>query len=272
MEEFNLKKLIFSGKTLVMAHRGDQSVAPENTMLSFKNAARNEIDFIESDVRMTKDRKLILFHDDCLERTTSKTGRISDFTLEELMQIDLAENFSPDNNGTFPYRGKNFTVVTVEDVLKAFPGKYFNLDIKDCDPFVPEELGRIIQKCGMEKNVIIASFEKDQLLLFRRLYPDILTSAVRSEVKLFLIGVKTGLLPLFMLFKKIRYSAFQVPEISDSTRVVTPGFVKAAHKYKIAVHVWTVNEVTDMKRLLSMGVDGIFTDYPDRLINLLKEN
>ena len=101
-------------RPLVMAHRGDQTVSPENTLLALKNATMLEIDFIETDIRLTKDNELILFHDGTLDRTSNVSGPLRDFTLEELKDVDLGYRFTLDGGKTFPCRGKKWRVVPLK--------------------------------------------------------------------------------------------------------------------------------------------------------------
>jgi len=114
-----------------MAHRGDQTVSPENTIVSLKNAVLLEIDVVETDIRLTKDNELVLFHDETLDRTTDVRGLIIDYTLEELRTVDLGYSFTLDNGKTFPCRGKGYRIVTLREAFERFPTMKFNLDIQN---------------------------------------------------------------------------------------------------------------------------------------------
>ena len=129
-----------------MAHRGDSASAPENTLLSLRKAVEIGVDFVETDVRLTKDDELVLFHDDDLIRTTGVSGAIRDKTLDELKQIDFGNLFTTDDGVTNPYRGKGHTIVTLEEAFKAFPETKMNLDIKDKDLHAPELLANSIRE------------------------------------------------------------------------------------------------------------------------------
>ena len=134
------------GRPLIMAHRGESENTPENTMLALEAAESIGVDVLESDVRLTKDDRLVLFHDDDMERTTGKTGKIREYTLEELREIDFGYAFTPDGGATFPFRGKGHSIVTLQEAFERFPETVFNLDIKDTFPSAPMELARIISQ------------------------------------------------------------------------------------------------------------------------------
>jgi len=250
-----------------MAHRGDQTVSPENTLISLKNAALLELDVIETDVRMTKDRELILFHDETLDRTTNVKGRVIEYTLDELQKIDLGYWFTLDGGKTFPARGKKWSVVTLKQAFELFPDILFNLDIKNEEPEASELLAKIIKEYGRERKVMVGSFHHKQIKYFRRLMPEVLTSASPKEVRTFLIALKFHL----EKFLNPNYAAFQVPVSYNSTKIVTPRFVKAAHEKNIAVHVWVVNDRLTMEYLIKTGVDGIFTDDVWLLMEVLQD-
>jgi len=252
-----------------MAHRGDSAAAPENTLLSLRRAVEIGVDFLETDVRLTKDEELVLFHDDNLERTTGEKGTIRDRTLDELKQIDLGSKFTLDDGETFPYRGKGHTISTLSEAFEAFPEMPFNIDIKDEDFQAPEKLATAIKEHGRENSVLVASFHDVQAYRFRKIMPSVVTSGCPSEVTRFVFALKMRVLRLFT--RKCQYEAFQVPMKYGRIKVVDPRFVKATHDRNIAVHVWTINDRAEMEYLINLGVDGIFTDEPALLRDVLLE-
>lgn len=257
------------GRPLIMAHRGESGNIPENTILALEAAVKIGVDVLESDVRFTKDNIPILFHDDDLERTTGVSGSVRDKTLDELLQIDLGYTFTTDIGQTYPFRGKGLRVVTLTEALGRFPDTILNLDIKDTFRKAPEEVARVLQENQRSEKIMIASFHPRQLKRFREKAPMIPTSAHPNEIRNFVIGVRMRSMRFFV--RSVAYKAFQVPEWSGSLQIVTPRFVAAAHERDIAVHVWTINNREDMERLLSMEVNGIFTDYPALLREVLSE-
>ncbi len=251
-----------------MAHRGDQTVSPENSLLALKNASLLEIDYIETDIRMTKDHELILFHDETLDRTTNVSGRIIDYTLDQLLEeVDLGYRFTLDQGKTFPARAKNWRVVTLRQAFQLFPDMKFNLDIKNEDPKAPHLLTELIQEFQREDSILVGSFHHDQITRLRKLLPNVPTAASPKEVKNFLIRHKIRI-NKFIIPK---YFALQVPIHYNGRRVVTRNFVKDAHNRNIAVHVWTINDRPSMEWLINIKIDGIFTDDPWLLLETLQE-
>jgi len=254
-------------RPLVMGHRGDQTVSPENTLLALKNAALLELDVIETDIRMTKDNELILFHDETLDRTTNKTGPVKSYTLDELNQVDLGYSFTLDDGKSFPARGQNWKVVTLRQAFDLFPEMRFNLDIKDVDPIAPDLLAKVIKEYSRENSILVGSFHHFQIKKFRKILPHVHTSASPQEVRRFLT-FQTLFLERIITPS---YSAFQVPISHQNRTIVTKRFVTAAHAKNIAVHVWVVNDRLSFEYLIRLGVDGIFTDDPWLLLEVLQE-
>lgn len=256
-------------RPLIMAHRGDSENTPENTMLALEAAVSIGVDVLESDVRLTKDDEIVLFHDEDLERTTGVTGTIRSHTLDELLQIDFGYNFTPDKGLTFPFRDNGLKVVTLQEAFERFPEMIFNLDIKDTVPSAPMELSRVLSHMKRSDAVIVGSFHDSQLERFRELMPSVLTSAHPGEVKRFVLNSKFSL-PRIKT-QDIQYRAFQVPIKSGPLTVVTKKFVRKAHEKNLVVHVWTINDEETMNYLLDLGVDGIFTDKPVLLRKVLQK-
>jgi len=248
-----------------MAHRGESGNIPENTMLALESAVKIGVDVVESDVHLTKDDVLVLFHDEDLKRTTGVEGTVRERTLEELLEIDLGYTFTPDDGKTYPYRNQGLHIITLQEAFERFPDTVFNLDIKDTFPSAPEELASLLKQQGRETSVVIASFHDGQIERFRELMPEVPTSAHPTEVRNFVLNTKIGLPRI--RHEEIQYKAFQVPVKSGPLTVVSKKFVKKAHKFDLAVHVWTINDSTTMNYLIDLGIDGIFTDNP----NLMKE-
>ena len=254
-------------RPLVMAHRGGAGLWPENTLHSFERAVDLGVDVLETEIHSTADNILVLMHDNTVDRTTNGSGPISAFTLEELQTLDAGYNWSADGGQTFPFRGSGITVPTLEELFTALPTVHINIDIKQEKPSLLGSLCETIRTFDMVDRVMVASFSSKVLKAFRRVCPEVATSAGTGEVALF-YGM--NLVFLGGVYRSA-FQAFQIPEYSSGLRVLTKRFVKTAHSLNLPVHVWTINETADMQRLLDLGVDGIVTDYPDRLISLLRE-
>ena len=255
-------------KFLVIAHRGGPSLGPESTLYTFRKAVKLGVDVLEMDVRSTRDGQLIILHDDTVSRTTNATGPAQNYTLVDLKKLDAAHRWSPDNGQTFPLRNKGVQIPTLPEVFEAFPQTKLNLEIKEARSSTIQSLCRLIRDHQMTSNVVVASFDTDSLKEFRRLCPQVATSAGASEARLF-FGLQKAYL-------EAAYSpdaqVLQVPETLGDLRIVNKRFIDAAHARNMRVQVWLANDVTSMQRLLELGVDGIMTDYPQRLMEVLKKH
>lgn len=253
---------------LVIAHQGGDGVWPGNTLFAFQHAVEMGVDIIETDIRQTRDGVLVISHDESVDGKSNGIGRVSDLTYAELQTLDAAYNWSPEDGPTFPYRGQGVTYVSLEDVFKAFPNMRFNIDMKQSDPPIYASFCDLIRKYKMQEKVVAASFSHQTITEFRKLCPEVTTSADESDTRIF----------VFMNFAYLSrwfspdFNVFQVPTESSGITIMTPHFVRAAHARNVRVDVWTIDDPLEMKRLLDMGVDGIISDRPDLLMELLGRN
>ncbi|HEX8474920.1 MAG TPA: glycerophosphodiester phosphodiesterase [Pyrinomonadaceae bacterium] len=252
-------------RPLVIAHRGGAGLWPENTAYAFEHAKAAGVDVIEMDVRSTSDGVPVVIHDATVDRTTDGNGRVADKTLGQLKALDAGYRWSADGGRSFPVRGKGITVPTVEEVFTSLRDMRFIIEPKPDVRSPVEPLCRAIREHGMSDRIIVGSFNQTILDEFRQTCPGVATSASPAEVSKFLALYKAGLSTSY----SPTMQALQVPENAAGLHVLSRGFVEAAHERNLAVHAWTVNEASVMSRLLDMGVDGIMTDYPDRLMTLL---
>jgi glycerophosphoryl diester phosphodiesterase len=252
-------------RPLVIAHRGGAGLWPENTLYAFEHARALGVDMIETDVHSTVDGVLVLMHDATVDRTTDGTGRINEMTLAELKKLDAGYRFSTDGMKTFPQRGRGLTVPTLEEVFAELPEMRFTIEPKQELPSLAKPLSSIIREKGMTNKIFIGSFRQTVLDEFRKECPEIATSASPVEVSEFMNRSKAVRDDAY----RPAMRALQVPEYAVGMRVLSKDFVEAAHARNLQVHAWTVNETSAMSRLIEFGVDGLMTDYPDRLISLL---
>lgn len=253
-------------KPLAMAHRGGEGLWPPNTLYAFEQAVALGVDVLEMDIHSTADGVLVVRHDPTVDSTTNGSGAIRDMSLEEIKALDAGFTWTVDGGRTYPYRGQGITIPTLEEVLAAFPKMRFNIDIKPEDPAVVLRFCRLLRIYQRLDQVMVGSFYDHQLYRFRQLCPEVATAAGVAETRLF---VYLNLAFLGAVFQP-HAQAFQIPEYGGGLRLVTERFVRAAHAHHMEVHVWTVDQEEDMRRLLDWGVDGIFTDYPDRLMKVLE--
>ncbi|UCF90637.1 MAG: glycerophosphodiester phosphodiesterase [Desulfobacterales bacterium] len=250
---------------LVIAHRGGRGLGPEGTLYTFQRAVRMGADVLEMDLRRTRDGTLVLLHDPTVERTTNGTGEVRNFALAALQKLDAGYRWTPDNGRTFPLRGKSLTIPTLAEVFAAFPKTRMNIEIKDAQPSTVKSFCRMIQAHDKTEQVLVASFDAGPLKQFRAECPDVATSAAGAEAFFFNGLQKVRLEAVYAP----EAEALQVPAHYGNQPVVTPRLVAAAHARNLRIHVWTVNDAARMRHFLELGVDGIITDYPDRLLNLL---
>jgi glycerophosphoryl diester phosphodiesterase len=250
---------------LVIAHRGGRGLWPENTLYTFRRAAQLGVDILEMDIRATDDEVLVVLHDEDVDRTTDGHGRVEDLTLEQVRDLDAGYRWTDDEGATFPFRGLGIQIPTLEEVLSSLDGVRFVMEIKPPSTEVAASLCRIIREHGKEGNILVSSFHQEAMETFRELCPTVATGATPKEALLF---YQLNRFRLDFL-QEPEAEALQVPQAFGDIDVLTPRFLSGARKFNIQVHVWTINGVDEMKRLVRTGVDGIMTDYPDRLLEVL---
>ncbi len=263
-----VKPFLSAPHPLNIAHRGGMALAPENTIAAFNNARRYGSDVFELDLHVTSDGEFVVIHDDTVDRTTNGHVRVKDLTYDAIKQLDAAYYFTPDAARSFPLRGQGITIPTLREVFEAFPECRINIEIKEMPPGYEHRLWSLIQACAMEDKVLLAAEQHRYARACRPLAPQLACSASRREVTLFYVLL---LLRAGFLYRP-GIDALQVPEYHGRLHLVTPRFIALAHAKQIKVHVWTVNAAPDMERLLAWGVDGIVTDYPDRLQQVLHQH
>jgi glycerophosphoryl diester phosphodiesterase len=267
-------------RVIAFAHQGGSFEGPSSTLAAIAHAISEGASAIELDVHATKDRMIVVSHDETVDRTTNHTGSIAELTLDQLREMDNAYWWAPGAPVTpglaedqYPDRGKapgdrRYAVATLEEVVRTFPGVLLNLDIKRTDPDVEPYEGLLadeLRRLDRTGSVIVASFHDSAIQKFRALAPEVATSAATSETGTFFFSLAEGT-PIAP-----PACALQVPATFGEIEVVTERFVEAAHNLGVAVHVWTINELDEMRRLLDLGVDGIISDTPTPLVRLLRE-
>ena len=262
---------VLSGGPLLIGHRGAAGLAPENTLPSFREAAdRWVVDMIELDVRATADGKCVVIHDATVDRTTDGHGPVAEMTLAELQQLDAGYRFQ-DEGGGYPFRGQGIRVPTFDQVLAAFPTLPFTAEIKAGDAQAP--LLQTIREHRAVDRVVVAGMEQADRSLFAG-YRGALSATSRELWRFYILHR----LHMSWAWPKTA-DVFQAPELhpwdgseeEGARRIVTPRFVRDAERKGVPVHVWTVNDIEAMERLLDWGVDGLITDRPDRGARVLAE-
>jgi glycerophosphoryl diester phosphodiesterase len=244
------------------AHRGSRILWPENTMHAFARAVEDyEYRYLELDVRVTRDRRVMVFHDATMERVTNGAGKITDWDYAELAALDAAYWFGEDEG--YPLRGGDITVPTLEEVYRTWPDVHVNIDLKASD--IEWAVAEVVRACGREDSTLIGSFRDRRIARFRRITKGaVATSAGPRLVAAMIAAARAGR----TLRSKVQ--AYQLPYNYRGMKI-TPRLVDAIHRVDAQIHLWTVDEPEDMHRFLDMGVDGIVTDRPDLLNDAIEE-
>lgn len=247
---------------IAIAHRGGAEECPENTLPAFAAAVDLGYRYLETDVHVTRDGFLVAFHDAVLDRVTNGRGRIADLSLAEVRSADAGHHFSPDGDGSFPFRNRGITVPTLEEILRAWPHVRINIDMKSEATVAP--LAELLQHLDILDRVCVGSFSERRLRRFRLLTDArVCTSMGPSSVAVARLASLTGRMPARGA------DCVQVPVAARGMRIVDAAFVRAAHREGLKVHVWTIDEESVIERLIDLDVDGIMTDRPRLLRNVM---
>jgi glycerophosphoryl diester phosphodiesterase len=249
------------------AHRGGAGIAPENTLEAFRKGLKVGAGVLELDVHTTADGHVVVIHDDDVGRTTQGTGPVREMTLAEIKRLDAGYRFTLDGGRTFPCRGQGIRIPTLDEVYDEFIEVPLNVEIKGKRPGIEAAVWRIIGAADAEERTLVVSESMPTIRRFRDVSGGrVATASSSAELIFFYVLSLLGL----GRFARPRYRALQGPETYHGLRVVTPGFIRAAHERGLRVDVWTIDSEDDMRRLLGHGVDGIMSDRPDVLADLLK--
>jgi glycerophosphoryl diester phosphodiesterase len=240
---------------MVIAHRGFSGRAPENTMAAFQKAIDIGSDAIEFDVRLSRDSHLVIFHDDTLERTTDGKGKVADFTLKELKRLDAG--------GWFHSSFAGERIPALKEVLELTRGRlYLNIELKKGDqgkhsmPDLADRALREVVAAGMEQQILFSSFDLSAVQRIRERDPRIQTAFVTRD-------------PWNSPLDVTRGNFFSC--LNPRKSVLNENNLTTAREQGVRVNVWTLDTDEEMEKFISMGVDGIITNHPDRLIELLKK-
>src|SRR5215211_1592756 len=173
--------------SLVIAHQGGDGLWPGDTMYAFERAVEAGADVLEMDAHITRDGRIVLMHDEVVDRTTDGTGTIEELTLAELKKLDAAYQWSNDDGKTFPYRGLGIQVPVLEELFDKFPRTRYVIEIKLTQNPIDKPLCDLIRQYNMQGHVMVASFHDDAMQNFRATCPEIATSASRTEVRNFVL-------------------------------------------------------------------------------------
>jgi len=243
---------------MVYAHRGGAKLRPENTLLAFDHGLSLGADGLEFDVHLSRDGVVVVHHDTALDRTTDGRGPLAALTADELARLDAGHNFSG-------YRGVAGGIPRLDEVLRRYPSIPLIIELKLNDPELARRTIDVVRAADAVDRVALGSFGTRVLRAARAYEPAIRTGSSREETRLALYRSWVR-----WPVRHPRYQEYQVPEVSGTTRVVSPRFVRYAHDAGLLVKVWTVDDAADMRRLLSWGADAIISDRPDVAVEVIK--
>lgn len=241
-------------RPLIFAHRGAAADAPENTLAAFELAVAQGAHGIELDAKLSADGEIIVFHDPGLERTTNGRGRVADLPLAALRELDAGSSFSP------AFRGEK--IPTLAEVFETIGKRAFiNVELSNYytkfDYELADKTCALVQRFGLQENVVFSSFLPPNLARTRRLLPEV------PRGLLTLAGWKGSWARSFV-FNFGDYQALH-PHLKD----VTPQQIARVHRLGRRVHAYPVVEAEDMRRLFKWGVDGLFTSHPKLALEIL---
>lgn len=253
-----------SHRPLVIAHQGGQGLYPSNTIYALEKAYALGVDIFELDIHLSKDGHIVVIHDATVDRTTNGHGKITEMNLSEIQALDAGYYWTTDNTN-YPYRNQGIQIPTLAEVFESFPSIPIIVDIKQNQPSLVHNLSQLLYKHNKSDDVIIGCYSGTTLNNFRTLCPSIPTSMYTQEVRNMVIYNYTRLNALF----KPKAVAAQVPMKSGKIQIINPRFLRLAKQRNMAVHVWTINKTEEMEYLINLGVDGIMTDYPNLLLDVI---
>ena len=243
-------------KAVVFAHRGACAHAPENTISSFELAVEHLADAVELDAKLSMDGQVMVIHDQTVDRTTDGHGSVNEMTCAELKNLDAGSKFNS------KYAGEK--IPTLDEVFEHVGQKLFvNVELTNYgsrnDDLV-EKVVQVVKRQNMQGRVLFSSFLPKNLKIAQQLLPD-------TPVAILCLPGIGGVITRSSLLRTTSPEIIH-PYLTD----VNQGFVNREHKNGRRVHVWTVNLEADLKRMLSLGVDGIFTDDPQKARKLIANN
>lgn len=256
---FALDHPLFPGRLLNIAHRGGGRLAPEGSLEAYRNALEVGADMLEMDLHATRDGVVVVHHDATVDRVTDGTGKISEMSFEELRALDAGYAFTPDRGQSYPYRGQGVRVATFREVLEAFPDAIFSAEIKQSQPPIVDAVLAVLAETGMEDRVILVSFNDAVVREIREKNPRIVTGAGTAEM----VGFATLTMDEAQSYEP-PCPIFQLPGVEAD-------HLALAQRLGVQVQIWTINDAEEMRRLIEMGVDGIMTDDPALLKQVMDE-
>jgi glycerophosphoryl diester phosphodiesterase len=242
-----MARFLDSPTPIAFAHRGGASDAPENSMAAFQHAVDLGYRYLETDAHVTADGVVLAFHDHELDRVTDRRGRIAELPWSEVSRARI--------DGREP-------IPRLDELLEAFPDTCVNIDAKDDAVVGP--MAEVVARAGAVERVCVASFVDRRVTELRALLPGVVSSLGSRGVARLVAG------PAGRPARLVG-DCVQVPPSARGVPLVTRSFLARCHRLGLPVHVWTIDDPDEMRRLLDLGVDGLMTDRPAVLRDVLRE-
>ena len=278
------------GTTMLSGHRSGGGIAPENTLMAFRNCINStayQLDIFEFDIRLTADGIPVLIHDNTLDRTTDAAAvfgteglKVGDKTLAELKKLNMGAKFKTDS-GEMPFAGlsgdavpDDLRILTLEEALTYLESNgtfHYIIEIKNSGETgykAADILYNTLKKFDALERTVVGTFHNEITAYVDTTYPDMLRSAGFNECIEFYVY---SLLKLPVKADKWQFVALQIPTTDYTVNLGTSRLVNYAHKHNIAVQYWTINDPEEMAYLQSIGADAIMTDVPDKGAEVLKQ-
>lgn len=244
-----------------IAHRGGGILAPEHTLAAYENALVVGADVIEFDLLATSDGVIVILHDTTVDRTTNGSGTVREMTYAEVAALDAGYRYTRDGGATYPWRGKGLRIPRLEEALELLDGVPLAVEFKQVLPADVDTAMEIFAAYGAIERTVFASFDSRLIARVREVAPHAITAMDTREF-INLAGVDLndprGYVPPALIVQPPASSVSE--ELMDKIRY-----------FDLRIHPWTVNNRTEMNRLLDLGVDGIFTDDPALLRDVVAE-
>ena len=258
---------------MILGHRGAAGCAPENTLLSFARCLEQGAHAIESDVQVTADGVPVLIHDRDVGRISNGSNAVEQLTWAELERLDAGHHFTIDERGTTEpdaddaFRGQGLHVPSVQEAFQAFPDARFNLEVKTATNDTVESVVDLVAELDRADRTLLTAGDDEIMESLRKALAqrgvEAATSACLSDVVAVVNSAVEGGNP------PAEVQSLQIPTRFAGRDLVTDALLSHCRENGIQVHVWTVNDVAEMERLLGCGVDGLITDFPGRMARLL---
>lgn len=258
----------FKSSMMLGAHRGGRGIYPENTAYAFRAAAERWPDVVlEGDVHVTSDGQLVMIHDRTVDRTTDGKGNVSDMTLAELQALDAAYNFQPKGEDGYPLRGKGVRMPTLAEALAAAPHHRFLVEMK-AGMDIAAKVARVVREAGATDRFIVASFVPAYMAAIRLEAPEMLTCFEPASAMMMITALRSDVWDAYTPRDSLLTFS---PDMMDRLKI-SPEELSRVQAKGIRVQLHTINEPEEMRKFIALGVDGMLTDYPDILAEVMKEN